>query len=138
MRIGVRTVVPALVIALSALALGACSDSDNGGGGNVASFCSDVQKNSDALNRPAVGVGVDNQTILESHVDAVIVIHKSAPAEIKPQVSYIEDKAKAFLEAWRDGGFRSSTMPEFDPELGARYKALDDFAEAKCGVKLTN
>ena len=135
MRIGVRTVVAALVAVLGVLALGACS---GGGGRSVSSFCSIVRKNSDALNRPAVGVGVDNQTILETHVDAVQLINKKAPDAIKPQVAYIADKTKAFLEDWRQGGFKSTTMPEFDEGLGTRYKALDDFASSKCGVTLTN
>src|SRR4051812_42707609 len=110
MRISVRTVVPALLLAVGVVGLGACSSGGGGGGGgSVASFCSDVRKNSDALNRPAVGVGVDNQTILESHVDAVILINKKAPTEIKSDTAYIADKAKAFLEDWRGGGFKSST-----------------------------
>ena len=103
----------------------------------MSSFCSVVRKNSDALNRPAVGVGVDNQTILETHVDAVQLINKKAPDPIKIQVAYIADKTKSFLEDWRAGGFRSTTMPEFDEGLGIRYKALDEFADSKCGVKLT-
>ena len=134
MRIGVRTLAPALAVVLGVLVLGACS----GGGKSVSAFCSVVRKNSDALNRPAVGVGVDNQTILETHVDAIKEINKKAPSDIKPQVSYIEDKASHFLEDWRHGGFKSTTMPEFDEGLSPRYKALDDFASNKCGVTLTN
>ena len=133
MRMGVRTAASAVLVVLAVIALGACS----GGGSSVQSFCNAVKKNSDALNRPAVGVGVDNQTLIETHVAAVQEIKGKAPADIKPQVTYIAEKTKAFAELWKQGGWKTSTMPEFDEGLGTRYKDLHDFASNRCGVNLT-
>jgi hypothetical protein len=121
----------ALVLAVSGAA--ACSDS----GGSVASFCTSVKQNSKALNDHAVGVGVDNQHIMEAHVAAYEAVTKDAPTEIKKQTKYIADKQKKFLEAWRTGQFKTNTMPDFDPGLGTRYAAVDTFVSAKCGVTIT-
>ena len=125
----------AAVVVLGVLGLAACN---SGGGNSVQSFCSAVRKNSDALNRPAVGVGVDNQSLIESHVAAVQSIQKKAPTEIKAQVNYIADKTKAFADQWRDAGWKTGGMPEFDIGLDTRYKDLDSFVSNRCQVTLTS
>jgi hypothetical protein len=125
----------AAVVVLGVLGLAACT---GGGSRSVQSFCSAVRKNSDALNRPAVGVGVDNESLIETHVAAVQTIQKKAPTEIRPQVNYIADKTKAFADQWRTAGWKTGGMPEFDTGLDTRYQALDSFVSNRCQVTLTN
>src|SRR5437764_3498674 len=119
MKFGMRGVLATGLAVAAIMGLSGCSGDSSSG---VQAFCNEVRKNSDALNRPAVGVGVDNQTIMETHVSAVQSVDKKAPSTIKPQTDYIAAKTKAFLELWRQGGFKTTTMPEFDEGLGTRYK----------------
>src|SRR3954466_11036114 len=134
MRYGMRGVLSAALAVGAILGTAGCS---GGTSGSVEAFCNEVRKNSAALNRPAVGVGVDNQTILETHVEAVQSVDKKTPKAIKPQVDYISDKAKNFLDVWKEGGFKSNAMPEFDEGLVSRYHDFDAYVSDKCSVKLT-
>src|SRR5437764_11798617 len=124
MKFGMRGVLATGLAVAAIMGLSGCSGDSSSG---VQAFCNEVRKNSEALNRPAVGVGVDNQTILETHVAAVQNVDKKAPKVIKPQVDYISDKAKSFLDVWKEGGFKSNAMPEFDEGLVARYHDFDAY-----------
>ena len=124
-----------MVVALALVITGAAACSDDGG--SVEAFCTSVKQHTKGLTEHAVGVGVDNKQIMEAHVAAYQAVSKKAPSDIKKQTSYIADKQKKFLEGWREGDFKTNTMPDFDPGLGTRYKAVETFVSDNCGVKIT-
>jgi hypothetical protein len=125
----------AMLASLALLIVPACSSS---GGRSVTAFCSVAKDKQNDLNRPAVGVGVDNAAILKAHVAALKLLSAKAPDEIKDAVSSIYSKEKAFLDKWQAANFRTNDMPDFDEALPGKYTQLDDYASKNCAVKLTH
>ena len=132
MHIRGRGTIPAVILAATLLVSGACNS-----GRSQKAFCTAVKANLQALNSHAVGVGVDNQAIMTAHVAAYKAIDAKAPSPVSTDTHFVYTRQKKFTDAWRAGGFKTNTMPEFDENLDTHYKAVDDYAAANCGVTVT-
>jgi hypothetical protein len=131
---GRRIAAMTMAVAAVAVVTGGCNNSS---ARSVSTFCAAVKKNTNALNRPAVGVGVDNQGLLQANVNAFHTVATKAPDEISEQTAYIEKATRSFFTQWKANQFKTGSMPDFDEKVAGKYTEFDQYVSQNCNVNLS-
>lgn len=125
-----RTVLGVALVVAVLLVAGACSS--GGGSSSSSSYCSKIKKyNSQGFNSDPTG---------KQAIKALEDVQKSAPSEIKSDLTYLVDTFKKFLNVDTNdpAAFASLASSVDTDKANSAEKNVESYTEKHCGVSLTS